>query len=159
MVDNNGVNTFTFSAVNPQNVIGYEWDFGDNSPPSYLAAPTHTYSNSGNYLVTLRLSSSCGFTVDTVAAHIVGIPGLQPGSEELTVYPNPARDQAVILNKGSFKMESIRVYNVLGQLVLAAPADAPGKHTLRLEEAASGIYTIEVLTDKGTIVRKLELLR
>src|SRR5690606_24645050 len=29
MVTNNGVDTFTFNPLNPQGVVGYEWDFGD----------------------------------------------------------------------------------------------------------------------------------
>jgi hypothetical protein len=70
---NNGVNTFTFSPVNPQNVLGYEWDFGDGSPHEYTMTATHPYANPGNYIVVLYLSSSCGFGADSMSAHILGI--------------------------------------------------------------------------------------
>lgn len=158
-ISNNGVNTFSFTAVNPQNVVGFEWDFGDGSAPSYLPNPTHTYANNGNYIVVLKLSSSCGFVSDSTSAHIVGINQLNVGNDEMTVYPNPARSTATILNKGNLKMEKIQVYNVLGQVVYSANADSKEKHTLALEGFASGIYTIEIYTDKGTVARKLELLR
>ena len=158
-ITNNGVNTFSFTAVNPQNVVGFEWDFGDGSAPSYLSNPTHTYATNGNYVVVLRLSSTCGFVSDSTSAHIVGINQLNVGNDEMTVYPNPAKSTATILNKGGLKMEKIQVYNVLGQVVYSAKADSKDKHSLELEGFASGIYTIEIYTDKGTVARKLELLR
>ncbi|RYD86506.1 MAG: PKD domain-containing protein, partial [Sphingobacteriales bacterium] len=53
---NNGQYTFTFTAINPQYVVGYDWDFGDGSLHSNQASPTHTYQNDGNYIVVLRLT-------------------------------------------------------------------------------------------------------
>jgi hypothetical protein len=157
-ISNNGVNTFRFTAVNPQNVIGYDWDFGDNTPHSYQASPSHTYAAAGNYVVVLKLSSSCGFRNDTTSAHIVGINQLNVDNDELMVFPNPARGTATVLNKGNLKMEKVQVYNVLGQVVYTAHADSKDKHTMQLGSLASGIYTIQVYTDKGTVARKLEVL-
>ncbi len=158
-ISNNGVNTFYFTAVNPQNVIGYDWDFGDGTPHSYQASPTHTYANSGNYVVVLRLSSTCGFYDDSTSAHIVGINPVNVGNEELMVYPNPSRETATILNKSGLKMERIEMYNILGQVVYRSEADSKDKHILKMNALASGIYTIQVYTDKGTIARKLEVLK
>ena len=159
MVTNDGQNTFQFTAVNPQNVIGYDWDFGDGSPHSYQASPTHTYDSSGNYIVVLKLSSSCGFVSDSSAAHIVGVHQLNVDKNELTVYPNPAKSTATILNRGVLKMEQVVVYNVLGQVVYRSKSESRDKHELRLDGLASGVYTIEVFTDKGTVARKLEIVR
>jgi len=159
VIDNNGINTFSFTAVNPQNVIGYDWDFGDGSPHSNLANPVHTYDTIGEYIVVLKLSSSCGFYTDSTAANIVGIRQLNVSNDEMTVYPNPTRATATILNKGELKMERIQVYNVLGQVIYNAKADSRDKHTLKLEGFASGMYTIEVFTDKGTVARKLEIMK
>lgn len=158
-VSNNGVFTFSYHAVNPQNVIGYDWDFGDDSPHSYLSSPVHTYQHAGNYRVTLKLSSSCGSVTEESAAHIVGINQVQVGKDDLTVYPNPTRGTAIILNKAALKMERIQVYNIPGQLVYTAPADAADKHSLDLSGFASGVYTIQIQTDKGTVSRKLEILK
>jgi hypothetical protein len=155
----NGVNQFHFTAVYPQNVIGYDWDFGDGSLHSYEASPTHVYDSAGDYIVVLRLSSTCGFANDTVGAHIVGIHQLNVNNDELTVYPNPSNGQATILNKGGLKLEKIEVYNVLGQVVYRSKADSKDKHVINLSNIASGIYTIEVYTDKGTVARKLEILK
>ncbi len=159
-INNNGLNTFKFTAMNPQNVIGYDWDFGDSSEHSFQQSPTHVYANgAASYVVVLRLSSSCGFLSDTTSAHITGIHQLNVGNDEMTVYPNPAKATATILNKGNLKMEKVEVYNVLGQVVYRAAADSRDKHTLALGGMSAGVYTIQVYTDKGTVARKLEILK
>lgn len=158
-VSNNGENQFHFTAVYPQNVIGYDWDFGDGSLHSYEASPIHIYDSTGDYIVVLRLSSTCGFANDTVGAHIVGIHQLTVNNNELTVYPNPSNGQATILNKGDLKMEKVEVYSVLGQVIYRSKADSKDKHVINLSGMASGTYTIEIYTDKGTVARKLEIIR
>jgi hypothetical protein len=157
-VSNNGAYTFQYTAVNPQNVIGYDWDFGDITPHSYQASPTHTYANSGNYIVVLKLSSTCGFFTDSSSAQIVGIHQITVDNNELMVYPNPTTGGATLLSK-NLKMEEVSVYNILGQVVLTAKADSPNKHTLELTALASGVYTIQVRTDKGNVARKLEIIK
>jgi hypothetical protein len=157
-VTNNGAYTFHYTAVNPQNVIGYDWDFGDGTPHSYQASPTHTYAGEGNYIVVLKLSSTCGFFADSSSAQIVGINQITVDNNELMVYPNPSTGIATLLSK-NLKMEEVSVYNVLGQVVLTTKADSPNKHTLQLTALASGVYTIQVRTDKGNVARKLEILK
>jgi hypothetical protein len=56
-------------------------------------------------------------------------------------------------------MEQVAVYNVLGQVVYKAKADSKDKHTLNLSGFASGVYTIQIYTDKGTVARKLEIIK
>lgn len=158
-VDNNGQYNFQFSAIYPQNVIGYEWDFGDGSTHSYEAAPHHTYADGGNYTVVLRLSSSCGFVNDTLSAHIVGIHQITVSNEDLSVYPNPTKHSATIAVKGALKMEKIEVYNILGQVIYRKNADNDLKHELDLSGNAAGIYTIQIYTDQGTVSRKIEILK
>jgi len=158
-VSNDGVNQFSFTAVNPQNVIGFQWDFGDGSLYSYEAAPTHIYSNAGDYIVKLRLSSTCGFTDDTLGAHIVGIHQIDVNKDELVAYPNPSKGTITLLNKADMRMQKVEVYNMLGQIVYRSEADSKDKHVLNLNNIAAGIYTIEVYTDKGTVARKVEITK
>lgn len=157
-VNNNGLYTFRFTPVNPQNVTAYDWNFGDGSPHSNLQNPSHTYADDGNYVVVLRMESSCGFAIITTAAHIVGIDQVNADQRELTVYPNPARETATIQNLGALKMENITVLNLHGQVVHRAKADSKDKHVLQLRGMAAGIYTVSVITDKGTVIRKIQVL-
>lgn len=158
MITNNGNHTFTFNALNPQNVIGYEWDFGDGSPHAFSAVPSHTYANDGTYIVTLISSSSCGSVSDSTSAHILGIGDVDFGNGSLSIYPNPTKDKATIVTKGA-KMEKIAIFNVLGQKIYEADADSPNKHVIDLSSVASGVYNVTVYTDKGQVVRKLNVLK
>ncbi len=159
IITNNGQYSFQFTALNPQDVVGYEWDFGDNTAHSYLQSPTHTYADNGNYVVVLRLSSTCGFLSDTASAHIVGIHQINVAADEMVVYPNPTNAAATILNKGDLKMERIEIYNIADQVVYRADADSKDKHVLQLSNLASGVYTIQIFTDKGNVSRKLDIVK
>lgn len=42
----------------PENLASFEWDFGDNSPPSYDLVTEHTYNDPGTYNVSLLLTNT-----------------------------------------------------------------------------------------------------
>ena len=50
-------------------VTGHSWDFGDGGT-STLVNPTHTYSQVGNYTVTLNVSNNYGFNISTQVDYI-----------------------------------------------------------------------------------------
>jgi len=157
-VTNTAPQTFSFNAVSPQNAVSYDWDFGDGEH-SDLANPSHSYPTSGNYLVKLKILGTCGFLIDSTYIHIVGIGEVKVDNSEMTIYPNPTTGQATIVNNGDLKMESIEVLNVLGQRVYKQKADSPQRHEISLGGIASGLYTVHILTDKGNVTRKLEIVR
>ncbi|XZF12804.1 PKD domain-containing protein [Chitinophagaceae bacterium MMS25-I14] len=54
---------FSVSATSyPSPIVGYNWNFGDGSPNSTLAAPAHIYTAYGTYTVTLTLTAANGCT-------------------------------------------------------------------------------------------------
>jgi len=159
IVTNMDLYTFSFEPLLPAHVVSYEWDFGDGSAVSTAEAPTHTYSASGSYTVTLTVKSECGEVVYTTSAHIVGLNNVNADDQSVTLYPNPAKDIAIIESKGSLKMKSVTVTNVLGQVMYVADATAADRHQLELSRYASGIYTVRIDTDKGVIVRKFEIVK
>lgn len=50
----------SFNASSSVNAQNYQWDFGDGSPASSLANPSHTYASAGAYWVVLTVESACG---------------------------------------------------------------------------------------------------
>jgi PKD repeat protein len=67
------VNFTDESAIESGTIQNWHWDFGDGNT-STLMNPTHTYAISGNYNVTLTITSSiCG---DIAISHFVTVTGL-----------------------------------------------------------------------------------
>jgi len=158
IVTNTGLYTFSFEPLLPEHIVSYSWDFGDGNTSDEIA-PTHTYSASGSYTVTLTVRSECGEVVYTASAHIVGVATINIDDQSVVLYPNPAHETAVIESKGDLAMKSVTVINVLGQVMYESEAAGPDKHRLDLSRYAAGIYTVRIDTDKGTIVRKFEILK
>lgn len=159
MVNNLGPYTFSFSCVNPLNIIGYQWSFGDGNYSS-MPNPIHTYNAVGNYVVSLNLSSICGFAADSISTHIyTKIDENQFASGNITLYPNPANEHVMVKTTDGLKMESVRVLSVLGAEIYKLKSDSEHEHKIDLSGLASGMYNIEVTTNRGMITRKLEVVK
>jgi uncharacterized repeat protein (TIGR01451 family) len=67
----------------------------------------------------------------------------------LTVYPNPTNAVLNLTAKQAIDLQSIAVYNVLGQLLLSVP-NAKGVSTVDVSNLTAGNYFLKVVSDKGT---------
>lgn len=87
--------TFTDnSTVNNDSIVAYSWDFGDAEPgnTSSAASPVHTYSESGDYVVTLSVTSELGNKTDSVNYSITV-------TDNVVDPVNPQADFSVIVNE------------------------------------------------------------
>jgi PKD repeat protein len=152
-----------FSPLNPTNVNSYEWDFGDGTPSSVQMNPEHHYTSGGNYLVTLKVFNGCGNFEISLPINVdltTGIITLNAEAADVTLYPNPSRDYITIENKSdNLKMQEVSVFSALGAMVYTHHADNGKSHKLNVTQLASGLYSVRILTDKGFIVRKFEVMR
>ncbi len=161
LVTNAGPYTFNFDTYNAEgNILEYTWDFGDETPVSHSLSPTHTYETSGNYSVTLTLTTAdCGLLSYYTSIHIVGIGDITVDDNTLKVFPNPAKETITIENNGNFSIEELSVINTLGQVVHTEKSVRPHTHTLNLSGYANGLYSIRIKTDHGVVTRKFEVLK
>lgn len=106
---------FRFEDESTGNPTAWAWDFGDGVK-STLQNPSHTYLDTGSYVVTLRVSNQQGcFTTTFKTVTIVGVPGylyvpnsFMPGSE--------TPELRVFMAKGSgIKSWTMSVFNKWGQ--------------------------------------------
>ncbi|MCX2478738.1 PKD domain-containing protein [Pedobacter sp. MC2016-15] len=107
--------TFRFEDESTNNPTIWAWDFGDGTTSS-LRNPSHTYPDTGKYVVTLRVSNQQGcFTTTFKTVTIVGVPGylfvpnsFMPGS--------PTPELRTFIAKGSgIKSWKFSVFNKWGQ--------------------------------------------
>ena len=135
------------------------WNFGDSSSDT-IQNPIHTYVNSGNYNVCLYASSVCDTDTICQSVNITGV-SIQEGVMEnnFVIYPNPNTGEFII----EFDLQYItdidlKILNVIGQAVytetLLSVQGSYQKH-LDLNEFAKGVYTFELITNKGIINRKI----
>ena len=153
----------SFSPLNPTNVNAYEWDFGDNTPTSVAVNPIHVYTASGDYLVKLKVFNDCGSNTFSLVIHVdiaTGLVTLAEDQAQVVLYPNPSRDVINIHNKSlEVKMEEVMVFNTLGAVVYRQAIHKDEKHTFSIANLATGIYSVRILTDKGFVVKRFEVLR
>jgi hypothetical protein len=153
---------FTQFTNTSQDYLTSQWDFGDGSPWSNADSPSHTYTEDGTFTVTLTVGNGCGSETTTQTISIIGtgIETLADGTS-LELYPNPTSDVINVSFNGSKTQNlTVRVVNMNGQLVYT---DAVGqyagqyKNTIDLSASAKGVYFVQLITDQGTINRKVVL--
>jgi len=88
-----------------------------------------------------------------------GVQEMQLNSA-LSVYPNPSKGQlSVSLNLPYSENFEVRVFDVMGRSVtnIAEVNSLGGTYNVDLSQNANGIYFVQVITDKGTVTRKVML--
>lgn len=157
--------SFNFTAINPQNVDNYEWDFGDGSPVSISSNPTHKFAGNGQFLVQMRSISSCAEKIDSAYVNIVGlnVNDLNEALNAIQIYPNPNSNGQLNINSGKdVELKSIVFVNIIGQTVHTVNNLVKGQeiHQITIPvHLANGMYVLKVDTDKGMINKKVELNR
>ena len=76
--------TFTNTSTSKRSITDFFWDFGDGTTSS-VSNPQHTYTDTGTYLVTLRLTTVDGCT--DITANPVVITVTTPPSAEFAAIP------------------------------------------------------------------------
>ncbi|MBL7705975.1 MAG: T9SS type A sorting domain-containing protein [Taibaiella sp.] len=159
------VDSFTFSAINPQNITNYEWDFGDGSAISISANPTHKYHANGHYLVKMRIFSSCAGDYDSAYINIIGL-GLKDAenlANTIQLYPNPNSNGILnITSDKQFSIINVSLINLIGQTIITEDKFIKGQKTHQLQlpgDIANGLYYLKIQTEKGTVSKQFEIRR
>lgn len=161
-VIDNGGGSFTFNIIGAQNIDEYLWDYGDGETATGPGPKTHTYDDPGEYTVVVTLKNDCGTITATRLVAVgggTGVNGLSALQREVKMYPNPAKDLVTITHTGNLKIKTIVVYSLMGQKIYRSENTNPEKNQLNTNGWAAGIYNIMIETDRGTLVKKLEVLR
>jgi hypothetical protein len=83
-------------------------------------------------------------------SEMVGINEINNNDNNVSVYPNPAKNNITIENTQKFKIE---ISNIQGQLIKTSDAIS-NKTNLNVSELPCGIYYIKVKTENGLAIRK-----
>ncbi len=137
--------------------ISYNWNFGDGTTGTGQTA-NHIYNTNGNFTVTLIVCNSncCDTTTQTLDVS-VGINNII-NADGWIVFPNPTMNNFNLSYSGSQQIESLSLFNTLGEIVWTSISSGKNQWVINAEVLSSGIYFLSVKSSSGIKNFKLEKL-
>jgi PKD repeat protein len=137
--------TFTNLSTSIANTLNYSWNFGDGITSS-IANPSHTYTTSGTYTITL-IASNCIFShtiTKTIQVGALSINENAVGNFEF--YPNPTTNQITLKVDNQLLGSVYTIYDTIGKSVLNGKINSE-LHVIDLGNLSNGVYIIEVASE------------
>ena len=130
--------TFTNLSTSINNTLNYFWDFGDGNTSS-IQNPSHTYTTSGTYTITL-ITSDCIFADTSVYTIQIGTNSMKETSDsEFDLYPNPTTKQINLMVDSNLLGSVYTVYDNTGKLVLTGKVNTENT-SVDLGNLSAGLY-------------------
>ena len=131
---------------------------------SHLTNPTHTYTNAGNYTISLIIDSSgCEFgtSQSVTVLDCTGFPTI--GFENnVSIVPNPSNGNVNITISDADKNVTITVYNILGETVKAfatTESNTVFNKNIDLSNMANGTYLVKIQSGSKVATKKLVITK
>lgn len=146
---------FTQSTTDASN--SYNWRFGDGGSSNAIN-PVYVYDNVdlGNFQACLGIINAAGCLSESCSPVSIDLLSVNDvNAIDFSVYPNPSTGLVNINLHGTAKA-SVEVYNALGSLVTKT-SSFEGKTVLDLRNQANGVYLIKIITDAGSLSRRVTI--
>lgn len=136
------------------NVGSSEWDLGDGNTATGTFV-VHTYSQEGNYQVSLKSTSSQGCKDSTSKTISVVLSLKQNANQLIKIYPNPVQNELFVEGVQHFSWELI---NILGGIV--QKAESQTSDIFIPESVAKGLYYLKIVTPtRESYIFKIQINR
>lgn len=110
--------------------------------------PTLTIGDTFSNYVNIYFDFNPPIVTDTYTTTIVALSSTSfDFNNHFVLYPNPAKETVSVQSKDGIGINSIEIYNNIGQMILST---TNASNTIAISNLASGIYFVKVNTDKGT---------
>lgn len=151
--------TYDFTDLSSGTPTSWTWLFGDGNTSS-VQNPSHNYTTSGSYNVTLIVSNNCGS--DTVTVTLNGVVSVDPGlfgGADVAVYPNPSAGLFIVNITGSTASEvEWNITDLHGRILLSGTqriVNGAMEERFDLTDFSEGLYLLKLKADGIEYVRKL----
>lgn len=149
-----------FTDVSISEPFDWFWEFGDEAT-STAQHPIHDYAAPGMYEVCLTVMDDWAEAkmCDSVMVDIIdGVSSILE-TDALTIYPNPATEEATIVFSTIFPSGSqLAVYNVTGQLVESVKLEERKIYQIDLKKYQSGIYWVQIIGTQQDVLQMKKLV-
>lgn len=93
-----------------------------------------------------------GCTVVTEEEYCVLVVGVEERAIDIKLYPNPVKEQLTV--ESNISIESYRVLNMTGQVVIANEGRQYNRLDIPVSELVAGVYFVELNTDYGLSTKR-----
>jgi thiol-disulfide isomerase/thioredoxin len=132
--------------------------YGPAGYPTYiLIAPNKQIIENDMWPISNAASFSTYFnshSLNSKACTATGISKQTWTPEKISVYPNPAVNSLTIETSNNDKLNRIKVFDMLGNVLVNESLDKEKKHELDLGTLEKGVYFAEITTENNTAIRK-----
>lgn len=145
----NNQNQFAFTNQSLRSTQ-YEWNFGDGSALNTSSNPSHTYTATGTYYVTLKAMNACGkydLFKDTVQVTSV-VNSVSSNSLNNGLHIQYSNSMLQLMN--TIQADQIQVYNLNGSTLKTVSLKTDLNH-VALNGLAKGVYFYAIYSKKNRI--------
>jgi len=135
--------------------VSYSWSFGDGST-STDENPNHSYTNNGDYIITLT-ATNCGKTSVTTQGITISALNIEddtPVNNNFYIVKNPVSDY-VIINSNLFPQNryQIKITSVIGQRILNINSNTNTSQKINISHLSSGLYILDITDTEKRLYR------
>ncbi|MBB3699913.1 PKD repeat protein/arylsulfatase A-like enzyme [Flammeovirga yaeyamensis] len=143
--------TVQFTDLSIGEIVSWFWNFGDGNT-SEEQNPKHTYTEVGQYDVSLKVSNEAGDDTKLME-DMITVESDAPTSAELDrlnikIFPNPAQHEVNVVGPN---IESVSIFNSLGQLVKTIDHQGDGVK-VDVNALPKGIYIFNLQLSNGKVI-------
>jgi len=150
--------SFTVNGINTENVVltssevnGNQW-FNNNVAINGATNSTYTVTAPGSYTVIVSVDNCSSVPSDS---KIFVVTDVEKSTSEVTVYPNPVKDQLTVDISGlnATVPALLSIYDVTGGIVLTSTIQ--GQLNIEVGQYPAGMYLLKIQDGKSTIIKKI----
>lgn len=149
------LDTVIFTMSDTNNLVSFDWNFGDGISDSINKNPVHVYSSSGLLGVKLTVTNSEGCSNSVIQQINImpnGIDEFQRLNSPYIIFPNPFKESTSFkMIHPDFKDGNLKIYDVLGRLLKEVEIDK-NSIEIRRENLESGIYLYHLTNKNNEII-------
>lgn len=130
--------------------------YGISAFPTYiLIAPSHTIIEQDMWPIGSAADFDTYFSSHSLAYKACLSDITESAiANNISVFPNPAINNLIIEASNNEKINTIKVYDVLGKLLMEQLAGSAERFELSVSDLDKGIYYMEIITENGKAIKK-----
>ena len=148
---NSGAVQFTNNSSDFDSIF---WDFGDSNTSTQIN-PVHTYTESGNYMVSQTVTKCEKSDMKIKDINIILLASQSFLTREIQIYPNPVKEIMNVNLDGTYLNIESSIIDISGKEILKTSFKNVDGFILKLSSLETGLYFLKIKADEENFIRKI----